>query len=90
MGFKTGMRYRLADPERYDDEYGEGFGYAEVYGEITCEGMFICDCWITDKEGKVHPGLRESPVPVRVDDVIPDTAEPALNGERRRKHVMWA
>lgn len=65
------MRYKLADPDRYDDEFGTGFDHAEVYGQITCEGMFICDCWITNAAGEVHPGLAESPVPVRIDDVIP-------------------
>lgn len=84
------MRYKLADPDRYDDEFGTGFDHAEVYGQITCEGMFICDCWITNAAGEVHPGLAESPVPVRIDDVIPDTAEPSQNGSRRRSQLMWA
>lgn len=88
--FKSGTSYALKNPTAYDDEFGEGYGRAETYGHIDCEGMFIVDCWIVNDAGEVHPGMSESPVPVRFDDVIPESAQPAVNGGRERSSLMWA
>ncbi len=70
MSFESGRTYPLVDPERYDDEYGEGYAFAKaVEGS---DGCYVTDCWIIDRSGNVHPGLAESPVPIRYDDVIDD------------------
>lgn len=90
MGFKTATRYRLADATAYDDEYGEGYRFAETYGHITCDNMTIVDCWITDEFGNVHPGLDASPVPVRFCDLVPESAEPGLVTSRTRTAALWA
>ena len=35
MTFKSNTMYALQDPERYDDEEGEGYGFVETYGTAT-------------------------------------------------------
>ena len=82
--FKAGATYPLKDPERYDDEYGEGYGYAQAYGQ--CDGMTISDCWIVNKEGDIHPGMDESPVPVCINDL--DIAG-AFQTEHFQKSASW-
>ncbi len=66
--FKAGYRYPLEDPERYDDEYGTGYGYALCADEHP-EGTWTTDCWIVNAAGEQHPGLNASPVPVHVNGV---------------------
>lgn len=83
--FQTGVTYPLKDPESYDDEYGQGYAYAQSYG--NCDGMIITDCWIVDKDGNIHPGMDESPVPVHIDDV--DT-EAAFHTQNHQKSASWA
>lgn len=88
--FKSNTSYALKNPTAYDDEYGTGYGRAETYGPIDCEGMFIVDCWIVNDVGEVHPGYNESPVPVRFEDLVPESAMPAVNSDRQRSQLMWA
>ncbi len=90
MTFKTNTRYRLKEADMYDDDLGTGYAYAETYGQIECEGMIICDCWITDEFGNVHPGYDQSPVPVRFCDLVASSAEPGRLGTRSRSTAMWA
>ena len=88
MSFKKATVYRLKDPERYDDEeYGEGYDHVETYGD--CDGMFITDCWIVNDKGKIHPGYKDSPIPVRFDDVGEETDLEAVNNERERAGFGW-
>lgn len=71
MSFVSGRTYPLVDPERYDDEdYGTGYAFAQA-AEGT-DGCLIADCWIIDREGRIHPGYECSPVPVRYVDVVDD------------------
>lgn len=74
MTFKSGMTYALKDSSSYDDEYGEGYGYAQAYGD--CTGMFMTDCWIVNEQGEIHPGLNDQPVPVRFEDVVAESGRP--------------
>jgi hypothetical protein len=88
--FETGMSYQLKYPTSYDDEFGEGYTRVETYGKIECEGMYIVDCWVVNEQGEIHPGMTESPVPVNFNDVIAESARPAVNGERARKEfASW-
>ena len=65
--FQKDRLYRLKDPATYDDEYGQGYCLCRpVGGEYP-----ITDCWIVNADGEVHPGLCNSPVPVRIEDVYP-------------------
>lgn len=75
--FETATTYPLVDPERYDDEYGEGYAFARVAGDMMGLEMTIVDCWIVDAEGTRHPGIDSCPVPVRIQDVDVDRARPS-------------
>lgn len=68
MDLKKGQRYPLLKPTTFDDEFGEGFGYAEPVTDCNSSNTYVVDCFITDKEGKRHPGI-ETPVPVRLEDI---------------------
>lgn len=87
MTFKTGMTYALKDPSAYDDDYGEGYGYAQAYGD--CTGMFMTDCWIVNAQGEIHPGLNDQPVPVRFDSVEATSAV-ATEGEMKERGAPFA
>lgn len=74
MSFVSGTAYPLRDPTHYDDEdFGEGYGLA-LAADGT-DGCVIADCWIVNRQGEIHPGYRESPVPVRYQDVVDDPIE---------------
>ena len=88
MTFKSNTVYALQDPERYDDEEGQGYDRVETYG--ACDGMFITDCWIVNADGEIHPGYAECPVPVRYDDVKPDGLREGKNASQTRNSAMWA
>ena len=83
--FQSGITYPLKDPTSYDDEFGEGYGYAQAYG--NCDGMIITDCWIVNKAGDIHPGMDECPVPIHIDDL--DMAK-AFATEKFQKQADWA
>ncbi len=87
MTFETGMTYALKDSSTYDDEYGEGYNYAQAYGD--CTGMFITDCWIVNEHGEIHPGLNEQPVPVRFDSLVAESATPT-EGEMKVRGTPFA
>lgn len=73
-GFRSDTLYALLDPERYDDDFGTGYGHALSTSDV--DGCFIADCWIVDAEGNRHPGYDESPVPMRISDLrTPDIVE---------------
>jgi hypothetical protein len=76
-GFVTGTTYPLVDADAFDDEYGEGYGYARVAGDLHGLPMTMVDCWIVDREGVRHPGVDQCPVPVRLQDVVIDAAFPS-------------
>lgn len=80
---KGATTYPLLDPERYDDEFGEGYGFAAV-ADAQCEGAWIADCWVVDREGAVHPGYAESPVPIRADDLDIANGFPTVMEARER------
>jgi hypothetical protein len=67
--FKTGTTYPLVEQDRFDDDYGEGYGFARVAGDLHDLPMTMVDCWIVNREGDRHPGYDECPVPVRIQDV---------------------
>lgn len=85
--FKGGTRYRLLDPQRYDDEMGEGYAWAEsVQG---ADGSRIADCWICNDRGEVHPGYDACPVPILFEDLDGDSAEPGLLEDRDPAGPGW-
>lgn len=86
MGLKNGTTYPLLDPERYDDDLGEGYGFAQVYGQggEPENGWYVADCWIVNEAGEVHPGYDQQPVPIRADDVALDRGF-ATKGKQRRR-----
>lgn len=70
MSFTSGRTYPLIDPERYDDDYGEGYAYVRaVEGSDGCR---LTDCWIVNERGEVHPGYDQCAVPILYSDVIDD------------------
>jgi hypothetical protein len=75
--FETATTYPLVEPDAHDDEYGEGFGFARVAGDLHGLEMTMVDCWIVDREGRRHPGLDQCPVPVRIQDVESDAGFPS-------------
>ena len=84
-GFASDTLYALADPKRYDDEYGEGFGH--VLSASGVDGCTIADCWIVDADHRRHPGYDRSPVPVRFQDVAPICALDAMRGLRKARRA---
>lgn len=70
MPFKQNYIYPLKDPERYNDDFGYEYDHALLadYGPIAPD-CWVHDAWIVKANGEVHPGLSESPVPVRLEDV---------------------
>lgn len=70
MSFQAGRIYPLREADRFDDEFGKGYGFVKVadYGV----GCLMSDCWVVNAKGELHPGLAESPVPVRYVDVVDD------------------
>jgi hypothetical protein len=70
VSFQANRIYPLRDPQRFDDEYGEGYAFVKVadYGG----GCLMSDCWVINAKGEGHPGLESSPVPVRYVDVVDD------------------
>lgn len=67
-GFASGMTYPLVDPERFDDEMGEGYAFVAIPDGVL-PGMTIVDAWPVNAAGEVHPGYDYSPIPIRLDDV---------------------
>lgn len=86
---KGGMTYPLLDAEHYDDELGEGFSYAAVADETTGDGMYVADCWIINKEDKVHPGYDACPVPIHVNDLDVANGFQTTMPDRERKWGGW-
>lgn len=75
MKWKKGQKYELTQPwkDHYDGcDDGEGnpcVGYH--YAKAAHTGEFaICDCWIVNDRGRVHPGFCNSPVPVNHNSVV--------------------
>jgi hypothetical protein len=70
MPFHQNYIYPLRDTDRYDDEFGEGDDHALLTDHgpvpVTC---WVHDAWIVKANAEVHPGLSQSPVPVRLEDV---------------------
>ena len=67
--FKPGFIYPLKDPQRFDDEYGEGFDHVAVPEGMDPLNCTIIDMWPVNAEGQVHPGYDAAPVPIRAEDV---------------------
>lgn len=87
---KTATTYPLKDPQRYDDEYGEGFAYAAVADETPPDGCWMADCWIVDKHGAVHPGYDQNPVPIRSEDLKTEEGFDSVMTGRKRQGWGWA
>lgn len=85
--FKPNHSYALRDPERYDDEFGEGYGRA-IAGPSTMEGAWLTDCWIANDQGKVHPGYSACPVPIRFEDVVEESAKAFVGDLPRPASLM--
>jgi hypothetical protein len=83
--FEAGLMYPLNDPTRYDDEYGEGYGFAAIDEDAIPGECWVHDCWIVNARGEKHPGLNECPVPIRRDAVDMNRGRP--NPAARR---TWA
>lgn len=80
MELKKGNRYPLLDPARFDDELGKGFGFAQPVADCDSGNTYVVDCFITDKNGRRHPGM-EYPVPVRLEDLA-EGVKPAKGASR--------
>lgn len=70
MQFRQNHIYPLRRPDRYDDGFGNGYEHALLVdrGPIAAD-CWVHDAWIVKANGDVHPGLKLSPVPVRIEDV---------------------
>ncbi|MBS7671426.1 hypothetical protein [Croceicoccus gelatinilyticus] len=87
MTFQSHTRYRLKDPEHYDDEYGKGYDHVEAYE--GADGCYIADCWVVNAKGDIHPGYAESPIPINFNSLVAKSAVPGNNESRRRSGAMW-
>ena len=45
----------------YDDDAPE----YDCYQPTATGDFWLCDCWVVDSEGRQHPGIDRSAVPVR-------------------------
>jgi len=81
--------YPLLDPERYDDELGEGFGFAAVADDIPRTGVWLADCWIVNRAGDIHPGYDACPVPIRADDLDLANGFETVMPDRERMAAGW-
>ena len=81
MSFRRGYVYRLAAPDRFDDALGRGFDRAVLAdrGPVP-RGCWVHDAWIVDRSGRRHPGLADTPVPVRLEDVVEAPGQPFTQG----------
>lgn len=70
MPFHQNYIYPLKNADRFDDEFGEGYDHALLAdrGAVPPD-CWVHDAWIVKANGEVHPGLCESPVPIRLEDV---------------------
>lgn len=73
--FEEGKVYELSqDWKDYYDEQNDGSGNFCIgyhYAKPVHTGDYsICDCWIVNKEGEIHPGFNVSPVPVNRDSIV--------------------
>lgn len=84
LGLVAGFRYPLKTPDYYDDEWGSGYQFADVPGDVAGGPYRVADAWITNEHGEVHPGYSSNPVAILADDVDLDKPEPSLAGARER------
>lgn len=70
MPLKRNYLYPLKIADRFDDDFGKGYRYALLAdrGSVPLD-CWVHDAWIVKRNGKVHPGLCETPVPVRLEDI---------------------
>lgn len=86
---RSSTTYPLLDPERYDDEYGEGYAFAAVADDVPEAGIWLADCWIVNRAGEVHPGLDACPVPIRADDLDLANGFETVMPDRKRMSMGW-
>lgn len=63
MMFLKGIIYKAAPGEIYDDEAPE----YDCYSPDDDFKGDVCDCWVCDAEGNIHPGYDRQAVSVRED-----------------------
>lgn len=66
--FIKGKIYKAVTP--YDPENPKFDHYKPAF---TTDAE-ICDCWVTDSNGRIHPGYNVSPVPVHFSNLQRRTA----------------
>ena len=59
LRFVEGVIYR-ADGDPYDEDSPQ----YDCYQPALTGDFDICDCWICDEHGNIHPGYGQSSVPV--------------------------
>lgn len=63
--FSEGVIYRAKRGKVYDDTKPRYNCYSPA--DDTAYSLF--DCWVCDPKGNIHPGYRNSPVPVNASDI---------------------
>ncbi len=83
-GLIAGFRYRLWEADRYDDDFGTGYAYADIPSDVGGGPYGVADAWITNEAGSVHPGYASNPTVIAAADVDLDNPEPSMTGTRER------
>jgi hypothetical protein len=52
-----------------DDHNPDGKRYDFCKSVKGSSGCYIADCWICDKNGNIHPGYCDSPVPMNINSL---------------------
>lgn len=76
IGLQPGFRYPLLTPDRFDDEFGEGFAFALIPSDGMA-GARIHDAWVVNERNQLHPGYSANAVPVLADDLDLTRAVPS-------------
>lgn len=72
--FKSNQRYIMnkgwADYySQVDDSNPDGKRYEFCKSVSGSKGCYIADCWMMNKDGNVHPGYSNSPVPMNINSL---------------------
>jgi len=70
--FRAGWIYPLLETDRFDDDFGTGFDHAAIPADYDPQTVSICDAWICNAKGEVHPGYNSNPVPISIEGIDVD------------------
>lgn len=86
---QAGYIYPLAVPDLFDDDdWGIGFDHVIVpAGIFIPDQCWVADVWIARADGTIHPGYSDSPMPVRVENIVVAKGRPFQGNIPDRKSI---